>query len=333
MRLILGESLTSLLMNYSRSSATDTIITDIWEGGSVLYGWDLSKYCIDRAPIFLNPSCPHINKLRGLGIERFELIKFNINVVGTEEGFRSKFRGIDLGHTWIQQLVSGGYIPIGGWCSFYRRLRGCIAIRRVYGYIKFVDIDRKLVKISWLECLKYDELVSTLPLHYLLTKVTTGNEEVSKLIRGCISALSYVPTYIMTLIVKGGVDQDEVIMVGKKGFQTALIVRLRPDVVYPRISGKYSLIYVITPIDIEELRPEISSRVLGELRRLNVLEDLSSIVFLRDYFEKYSLISTKNEELLNNLIGTLGNYDIKLEGRLGRWCEASLCDLIGTYLK
>ena len=265
MRVILGESLTSLLISYSSNYASeDYVLVDTWEGGSTFFGWDISRYCIDRAPILLNPSCPYISNLRGLGVSKLELVKFDINLIGTEEGFRNKFANINVEDTWIQNVVSGGYIPVNGWCSFYRYLRRNVAIRRIYGFIKFIDIDRKLLKVSWYKSLRYRELLSTLPLHYLITKIITNDEKVIKTIKECFKVLNYIPTYIVSMIIKGSTGKDRVVMIGRKGFQSALVVTLRPNIVYPFLSKDYTLIYVVAPIHIDELKPELNSRILGE---------------------------------------------------------------------
>ena len=68
------------------------------------------------------------------------------------------------------------------------------------------------------------------------------------------------------------------------------------------------------------------------MRRLNILRSTSDLIFMRDYFEKYSIIATRDKEVLNDLIEILGTYDIKVEGRLGRWCEVDLCNLLSMYL-
>jgi len=320
----LGESLTALTAIY-KGHIKPHVIIDVWEGGSSLYGWDFAGKCIDRLPILTRSKCYILND------EKYVQVKPIVEVVGSEDGFTDKITSRipdTIQINWLDTMSEGGYMLLNGWCSMLRKLKSKVVnVSKIYGEIKYIHLDRSVIKVGWRKEIRYAKIVNTLPLPYFTSKIITMDNNVKR-VSDMELGLSYVSLYIMTLIASKSdisLEKSKVIKVGKKGFLTALIFMLPMNYVYGL--NDLVLIYVLSPITLDTLKPELSSKILSELRRLNVLTNFKSIYFYRDHFERYAILGESRGKI-NDFMNTLRGYGIEFMGRLGSWKDVWICDVL-----
>ena len=244
-KLILGESLTALT---TETFSNEDLIVDLWEGGSVLYGWDLGNACIDRLPMVSKYKCSFTHK--EVHTEFFEF-KPSIQLIGTEKGFEDKIDLANVQVNWLKTIVKGGYVPLNGWCTLFRMLKSVVKVRRIYGEIKYILPSKNLIKIGWIEGLIYEELINTMPIPYILDKIIWDEHKYERL--KSKSRFEYTSLYVITLLTKliKGADEVKAILVGKKGLLSALIIMIPSNIIYKRL-GSYLLVYVLAPLTMEE---------------------------------------------------------------------------------
>ena len=318
----LGESLTILSLIH-KGALKPQVIIDIWEGGTTLYGWDTYVgICIDRLPMISDKPCLHNLK--------FIKLEPEVEDIGHEEGFNDKV----LKHlpnvqiNWLSRLTLKGYVPRKGWCNLIRSLRESIHISRLYGEIKYILLDEHIVRVGWRTGIRYGEIVSSMPVPYVLSKIITSNTELKKLIND--SVFEYASLYIVTLIIRNyGIRNVKVIRVGKKGFLTALVYLIPSSEIY-ELNNDSLIVYIMAPITLATLKPEIGSKLISEAKKLGVRIDMKSIIMYRDYFEKYAFLGAMNESA-TKVVNVLSSvYNFRFKGRLGLWREVSICDLINV---
>jgi len=320
---ILGESFTALTMTY-KGCVKPHVIIDIWEGGSSLYGWDFINGCIDRLPMLVKTKC------QLLGDERYTQVRPVIEVIGNEEGFTEKVYSKlpeESQINWLNIMSEGGFMLRSGWCSMLRKLKNKTAkISRIYGEVKYIHLDKSAIKVGWRKEVRYSKAIITMPLPYILPRIITTNNVIKRMSNNI--KLNYVSLYVMTIVVSKSevkLEEPKIIKVGRKGLLTALIYLLPMDEIY-NLSNSI-LIYVLSPITLNLLKPELSSRILSELKRINLPINFKSIYFYRDYFERYAILG-KFKDDIRNLISILKDYGIDLLGRLGAWRDVSICDIL-----
>ena len=320
---ILGESFTALTITYKGYVRPQAII-DIWEGGSSLHGWDFINGCIDRLPMLVK------NKCQLLGDERYIQVRPVIEVIGSEEGFTEKVYSKlpdEPQINWLNMISEGGFMLYNGWCSMLRKLKSKTAkISRIYGEVKYIHLDKSAIKVGWRKEVRYSKAIITMPLPYILPRIITTNNVIKRMCNNIKP--NYVSLYVMTIIVSKSevkLEEPKIIKVGRKGLLTALIYLLPMNEIY-NLSNSI-LIYVLSPITLNLLKPELGSRILSELKRINLSINFKSIYFYRDFFERYAILG-KFKDDIRNLTGILKDYGIDLLGRLGAWRDVSICDIL-----
>jgi len=320
---ILGESFTALTMTY-KGYVKPHVIIDIWEGGSSLYGWDFINGCIDRLPMLVK------NKCQLLGDEKYIQVKPIIEVIGSEEGFTEKIYSKlhdESQINWLNVMSEEGFMLRNGWCSMLRKLKSRTAkISRIYGEVKYIHLDKSAIKVGWRKEVRYSKAIITMPLPFILPRMITTNNVIKRMSNNI--KLNYVSLYIMTIIVSKSeikLEEPKIIKVGRKGLLTALIYLLPMDEIY-NLSNS-TLIYVLSPITLNLLKPELGSRILSELKRINLPIKFKSIYFYRDYFERYAILGKLKDDI-RDLMCILKDYGIEFLGRLGMWRDVSICDIL-----
>ncbi len=319
--ILLGESLTSLLYAASGSHKEPKIV-DIWEGGSLLYGWKLTVptplRCLDRVPIFCKePS--HVEELGGKPIATEPDISF----MGSEEGYRNKVtldNRVEIQRDWILEYSRSRYYVRGGWCNIFSRLRDGVKVPRVYGELQKILLEDHILIVKGSR-IKYGVILNTLPLPYVLSKLVDGE------LSDYLGTLRYISLYIISLVVKKQLNRLKVTYVGKRGYSLAAVVELPVSYLVNELKN-YAVIYCFVPTALGKLRAELFQKVLTELRKLRIIETYGNVIIERSYFERYGLLGAISSNRINHVIKELRKCGIYLGGRLGLWQEKSIYDII-----
>ena len=289
---------------------SEDLVIDIWEGGSTLYGWDILNTCVDRLPLLVNESTC-IKELGGEPVKTDITTEFH----GMEEDVIKKLGTTDLSSFWPFKFVKKAYLPGSGWCNLFRRKISKIQSKRVFGEIKYIDPEAKELRVSWWKKLKYDSLLNTLPLDYLLKKLRNMEPVEDK--------LKSMPLFIGSLILRSRMNEVRIYYLGKKKFSSVAIVHL--PLLTPGLQG-FSIAYVIIPYIPCKNQGAFREKALSDAKKLGLLD--KEPVSIRGYFEKYGILHGK-------VRGSAGleRYGITLAGRLGKWKELGICDVfkeVGT---
>ncbi|MEM1622660.1 MAG: hypothetical protein QW543_00785 [Sulfolobales archaeon] len=290
-RVFLGNSLTANLL-----AREGDVIVDFWEGGSDLYGWSLGSTCLDRVPIFLRRSC--CQQLFGDALRDVDV---EVVFEGPEDVVVEKLGDISESFMGFSGRMLVPEYPV---CTYYRRLLSRSKSTRVFSPIARVNLQSKHIKTYHYE-VEYEELVNTLPLHYLLSK--SGLSELA-------NRLTYSSAYALLTISNTKLGEYTKVFVGHKGHSLGYVV----------VYGNHplgKLIYAFIPLERGSLKAELTNRAVAELKRLKLIE--GPIKLMRQFFIKYFRMRGD----VSDVCRALKNYGVTLAGRYGGWTDISLCDI------
>ncbi len=279
---------------------------------------------MDRLPIGVNDPGA-ISALGGTPIE----LSLEGELLGTESDYEFKITcggRVRIQRDWVTELAGRKWYVSGGWCSLFRELikQEKIIAGTLFGDLRFVDAKRKSIYVLPHGLVEYDEIVSSLPLEYVLGKVIPLN------IRHQLKA-KYVTLYIMTVITRGGCE-PRVWFLGKRRFASSAVVSLPLKLLYPQLrlrlgKGDLTLTYAFVPQLIEELNPDIRQKVLADLKRLGL--DTRNALFVRSHFERYGYLGQRDG--VDDIINLLVDYGVECVGRLGTWRELGISEILTEY--
>ncbi|MCD6278525.1 MAG: hypothetical protein J7J11_02470 [Desulfurococcales archaeon] len=323
-RVFLGESFTNLLCCTLSELCEGDLIVDVWRGGSLLNGWNITLsgelICLDRVPLL----CRSARLIESLGGES-ESIDVSVNFMGTEEGYRSKVTlegKVVIQHDWLMEYSESKYSVKGGWCKMYRSLKRRANISRIYGEVqKVLPDDRTLIIKN--SKITYSKILNTLPLPYVLRRLT--NSDLSKY----AEIFKYVSFYIVTLIIREALDYLKLTYVGRKGFSLSAVVEVPGRYLLSRGDG-YKVLYSFVPVTFNYLRAELYQKVMSELRKLKIIKSDNIVVAERSYFERYGLLGVIKSDCIEHISKELRKFEIYLSGRLGSWSEKSILDILAS---
>ncbi len=308
MRVYLGMSFTTALMKPQQ----DDIVVDVWEGGSTLYGWDMKGWCVDRLPLFVDDSfC--VKAALGTPME-FDV---KIEVEGEESDAAEKIgiRAEELSSIWPLRALKRGdvvYASRNGWCSAYRKLLSSMKANTIFGELKEIDLVNKIVRIAWWEPIHFDLLVNTLPLDYFMRKA--GEREFSGSFKG-------VPFYISLFAIRLKTNEVLIKILGRRKFNSVYVV-LVPGKLYGR--DDLSFAYVVLPYERLMSLGSFNEKGYSDLKRLLGIK-VSEVISVRGYFEKYGILRESPSQ------GSLSFSNVVFAGRLGKWNELGICDLVKEH--
>lgn len=303
-RIFLGLSLATLL----QGPGPNDLIIDFWEGGSSLYGWDYMGGCIDRLPIYVtNPEC--IERLGGTPQE----LDSDSELIGEYRDYLGKFSLSELElPQWFREPPSKVYTPEKSWCQLFRAMITSVRSERKFGEILWIDLNSSAIKMSQWGLVRFRQLINTLPLEYLVRKIKGCRaEEASR-------SFPFEPLYISVFIVRGREEKFKTFFLGKRKFFSAVIAKIP----LPK-GGDYSLMYSIIPYTNYKEVGGFRQKAYSDLKRLGISSD--RIVFERSYFEKYGVLGKAS------LPGCLEMKNVVLSGRLGKWEEKGICDILKEF--
>ncbi|MCD6323895.1 MAG: hypothetical protein J7L55_02155, partial [Desulfurococcales archaeon] len=199
----------------------------------------------------------------------------------------------------------------GGWCSVYRKLMGRMKANTIFGELKEIDLQGQILRVAWWEPINYDTLINTLPLDYFLRKI--GKRETATVLKG-------IPLYVSLHVVKSRTDAVTLRILGRKKYNSVYTVIL-PGEIYG--VGDVSMAYVVLPY--ERLMPQGSfiEKAYSDLSRMGFKK--GNVTAVRGYFEKYGVLRSEKE------LANIELPNVVLAGRLGRWKEMGICELIEEY--
>jgi len=318
-KLYLGLSLTTTIL---RKGVRGGLVFDIWPGGSTLYGWDVLKQCVDRVPICVNDPNT-VNALGGVPVK----LELEEELLGTESDYELKVTcggHVSIQRDWIAGLTGRRWYASGGWCSLFRKLikQERITAGAIFGDLRFIDVERKTAYVLPHGLITYEGIVNSLPLEYVVGKVTQFNA------RRQFRA-KYVTLYITTVITKGG-HEPHVWFLGKRRFTSSAVVSLPFKLLYPQLglsSDNLTLIYAFTPQLMGRLSPDAHQKVMADLRRLGF--DVRDAMFIRSHFERYGYLGQR--EGVEDVINLLRDYEVECVGRLGTWRELGVNEVLREY--
>ena len=300
-KIYLGLSLATLLSN----PGVNDLIIDVWEGGSVLYGWDFLNSCLDRLPLLVEDSdC--VKRLGGRPVE-FDIMT---ELLGMEKDIIRKLQLNDLSRFWPFKLSKNAYLPANGWCTLFRKKISKVQSKRIFGEIKYIDPQEKELRVSWWRKLNYNTLYNTLPLDYLMKKLRD--------LDSVKNGLKSIPLYISSLLIRSRLDEFRIYYLGKKKYASVTVIH--SPLLNPKLSG-YSIAYMLIPYQAFRDQGAFRERAISDAKKLGLLE--GEPVFIRGYFEKYGVLLGGVSELAH-----FRNYGIILLGRLGKWKELGICDIL-----
>jgi len=316
----LGLSLTTVMLKSNNHN--DSLVFDFWSGGSTLHGWDFLKQCIDRLPIGVNDPNT-INVLGGIPVE----LRLEDELLGTEGDYEFKVTcggRVYVQRDWIAGLTGRKWYVSGGWCSLFRRLvsQSGIAAQAFFGDLRSVDFNRKTIYILPHGLVRYEEIVNSLPLEYVINKIVypgTHHRFPAK----------YVTMYITVAIVRGDYE-PHIWFLGKRRFVSSAIVTLPLKLLYPQLDlGKedLTLAYAFVPQLMGKLNPDARQKVMADFKRLGL--DMRNSLFIRSHFERYGYLGQR--EGVDDVINMLADYGVECVGRLGTWRELGINEILAEY--
>jgi len=259
---------------------------------------------VDRLPLLVNEPLS-IKELGGDPLKIDIVTEFQ----GMEEDIIKKLGVNDLRIFWPFRFAKEAYLPKNGWCNLFRKKISKLQSKRIFGEIKYVDPEAKELRVSWWRKLKYDSLINTLPLDYLINKLRTTDLVMDE--------LKSVPLFIGSLILKSRVNEARIYYLGKKKFASAAVVHL--PLFVPRLQD-FSIAYVIIPYTPYKDQGAFREKAYSDIKKLGLLNE--EPVSVRGYFEKYGILQGYARSSAR-----LEKYGIALAGRLGRWKELGICDV------
>ncbi len=315
-KMYLGESLSTLSV-LIRDPRPQDVIADLWEGGSVLSGIEICGMVLDRAPLLVK------NPLTSVKAE-FLSVKPATVFIGSESSYHLKVsKGMELQKNWLLELSKGGKIPRGCFCNIFKQLRSKVANKRIYDTISKIELSSKRLTLLRHGIMHYDKLVNSLPLPYVMSKISTGVGN-----GAALPQFDYVSLLIEIALTKLRLEEYTIIYVGKGDIVPHTVV-LVPLTYLKESASDDVLVYSITSIKrpYTSHKGEYVGRLLSDLRKLGLQE----AVFMgsRLICEKYGLLSNIGPEL-ENVINSLKDHDVELLGRLGTWREMSIDDILDS---
>lgn len=307
-RIFLGLSLPTL----SALPGGDDAIIDFWEGGSLLYGSDLMRACADYLPILSQPEereC--VERLCGEVTE----LSFEEVVIGDagDIGAKLSLSADVFQRNWLLSGPRKGFVPTSGWCRCYRGVLASVAAKKLVGLgIAGIDIDaRRVVTYLRRDVVEADEIISTMPLPYVLRKAGYSVSD---------SDFPHEPLHVSLFLVRNsGLREPKVFLLAKLRFG-GIIAYVIPDTPF---SG-YTSIYHIS----SERKLKFSGlqeRAFSDIKRLGIINTVNDVVAERHIIIRYGLLGKPTEEGLSAAIDA-EKRGLKTAGRLGRWEEMSVCE-------
>ena len=307
-RVFLGLSLPTMAAGPGEEDA----IIDFWEGGSLLYGSDFMGSCIDYFPMLslreeigcLKRLCDNINE-----------INFDEEVIGDINDISSK---LTLEPTVIQKnwLLTGprkGLLPKGGWCRCYRKHLLTLKAKKLVGLgIASVDLEQHQV-VTYLkrEIISSDEIVSTMPLPYILTKSGYSISE---------SDFPYEPLHIALFLLKGHVVKEPKRIVLAKLRYGGIVIYVIPDKPFRGITSIYHV------SSARKLRfSGLQERAFSDVKKIGLIASLDNVIGERHIMIKYGLLG-KISDSAEDAVRDAKEKGLRTLGRLGRWREMSVCE-------
>jgi hypothetical protein len=308
----LGESLSALAHILKSKMESNSLIVDIWDGGSIYQGWDIGKICLDRVPLFLKEKC----------LRNTEYLQYtpDVTYIGEEMEYLHKVSGgLDVQRNWLHEYSHGGFLPKSMWCSWFRELKKGIKVPKIYGNIVKIVPENGLIEAAGRkETIYYNRLYNTLPLPYFLRKIQSSYKfyEVA-------SEVPYISLVILLIVLKIK-DIERVIFVGKRKYFVNTIVTLDASKIYEGLEG-YMLVYSFASVSTKnKLRPGLWEKMLSDLKKLGIIK--GDIISSRYYIEKYALLGRWDK--LGEVKNKLSGVGVTLMGRLGLWFDIGLDKII-----
>lgn len=307
-RVFLGLSLPTVSAGPRESDA----VIDFWEGGSFLYGFDLMGSCADYLPLL----SPHDERtcLEKL-CDKVAEIDLEEEVIGNIGDIGSKlFIELDtIQRNWFLSGPSKGFLPSSGWCHCYRRLLTDLDTRKLMGLgIASIDIeDHRIVTYLRRDTLEAEEIISTMPLPYVLKK---AGYQVSD------ADFPHEPLHISLFLVKGSLTKEPKKYVLAKLRYGGIAVYVIPD----RPSEEVTSIYHASSA--KRLKYSgLQERALSDIKRLGLITSLNDVVAERHIIVRYGLLGKMSKDGVD-ASEDAGRRGLIMLGRLGRWREMSVCE-------
>lgn len=307
-RAFLGLSLPAI----SAGPCEEDVVIDFWEGGSLLYGSDLMSSCVDYLPMLSSHderAC--LEKLCGDVVE----VEFEEEVVGDVGDIGSKL-SIELDSIQRNWLLTGprkGLLPVEGWCRCYRRRLMSVSARKLVGLgIASIDLEgRRVVTYLRRDTLEVEEIVSTMPLPYVLRKAGYSVRE---------DDFPHEPLHVSFFLVRGSVSRVPKKLVLAKlryGGIVAYIVPGRP------FEG-FTSVYHISSV--KRLGYSgLQERALSDIKRLGLITSFNDVVAERYVIVRYGLLGRMSQRGAG-AARDAERKGLRMLGRLGRWREMSVCE-------
>lgn len=307
-RVFLGLSLPTI----SAGLREEDMVIDFWEGGSLLYGSDLMGSCVDYLPMFSLPSergC--LEELCG------NIVEVNLEevVIGDLDDLGSKLAAEPdiFQKNWLIAGPRRGFLPRGGWCRYYReRLKGVNARRLVgFGIASIGLEERKVVTYLGRDILEADEIVSTMPMPYVLRKAGYPVSE---------DDFPHEPLHVSFFLIKGTVSREPKKVILAKLRYGGIVTYVMPGMPFEGFTSVYHI------SSARKLKYSgLQERALSDIKRLGFASTLSDIVAERYVTVRYGLLGMMSQEG-RDAARDAEEKGLKTLGRLGRWKEMSVCE-------
>ncbi len=287
-------------------------IIDYWEGGSLLYGSDLMGSCVDYLPMLSIPNergC--LEKLCDDVVD----VDLDEEVIGEVNDINSKL-SIELSTLQMNWLLAGprkGFLPRGGWCRCYRRHLKGVNGRKLVGLgIASINLEERMV-VTYLrrDIIKAGEIVSTMPLPYVLRKAGYKVGEAD---------FPHEALHISFFLIKGIVSREPKKYILAKLRYGGVAAYVIPGMPFDGFTSVYHI------SSVRRLKYSgLQERALSDIKRLGLASTLSDIVAERYVMVRYGLLGRMSREGAD-AVRDAGRKGLRLLGRLGRWREMSVCE-------
>ncbi len=309
-------------MRRGENTLNSSLVFDFWHGGSVLHGWDFLRRCVDRLPIGVNDP-DTISALGGTSVE----LSLEGELLGTESDYEHKVTcegRVRIQRDWIKELVGMKWYVSGGWCSLFRKLvsQNRMTTKAFFGDLRYVNAKGKTIYVLPHGLIRYEEIVNSLPLEYVINKTTHSNARYN-------FPAKYATLYVTVVIVRGAYE-PRIWFLGKRRFVSSAIITLPLKLLYPQLNlgeEDLTLAYAFVPQLMGKLNPDVRQKVMADFKRLGL--NTRNPLFVRSHFERYGYLGER--EGIDDIINVLADYGIKCVGRLGTWRELGINEILAEY--
>jgi len=328
--LIIGGGFQSLIIVklLNEYGTCPTIIDSAILNGTIS-SYHVNSFIIDKVPFFLLSSTD-VKKLEEL-LGQFDIVEKYIKPIVIKPGplmdkiWAMKVNG-SMEKPWPLKWTNALYYPKNGWYSILARLKHSLKYGHIPLRLKKINVKEKVIRLTHRKSLRYDILISTIPLNEFLDLINMNFINLSPNLR----RLRYCHMVSLIHVIKGKSPDWIIGYYGGTGMlpHTLIIMSNISRAIVPQ--GYFTLHSLVSYSREKGLRAGFVEQVKSQLKRRGIISSLKDVIVERVFNIRYACINPRdvNDRLLRRIIDILARYNIMLYGRLACWREYNIAEVV-----